>query len=92
MIQQRYPSTAVPVTDLFTAHPRALGMSWAGHGAGAIAIGATMIAAGLACIVHALVPGLFTDTAGRTVKALHDRMTTRRADAPRAEAWLEYEI
>ena len=33
---------------LFHDHPRSLGMSWASHGAGAIAIGVRMIGAGAA--------------------------------------------
>ena len=52
---------------LFVDHPRSLGLSWLQHGAGAVRIGVKLIAAGLAALVHALVPGLFTDTAGRTV-------------------------
>ena len=47
-------------------------MSWASHGAGAVRIGAELIGAGAACIVHAIVPGWFTETAGRTVFRLHD--------------------
>ena len=77
---------------LFTEHPRSLGMSWAGHGTGAISIGLRMIGAGAACIVHAVVPGLFTETAGRTVASLHDHMVKRRASAPDPQAWPDYEI
>jgi hypothetical protein len=80
------------INRLFQEHPRALGMSWAAHGAGAVAIGARMIGAGCACLVHAVVPGLFTETAGRTVTHLHDHMTRRRAAAPNPEAWPDYEI
>ncbi|MDP9162961.1 MAG: DUF6356 family protein [Pseudomonadota bacterium] len=77
---------------LFTDHPRSLGMSWAGHGRGAVAIGAAMVTAGVACIVHALVPGWFTQTAGRTVSSLHDQMTRRKAGAVNPESWPDYEI
>ena len=77
---------------LFRDHPRSIGMSWARHGAGAIAIGARMIGAGAACIVHALVPGLFTETAGRTVTRLHDQMSRRKAGAANPQAWPDYEI
>ena len=52
---------------LFIEHPRSLGMSWLEHGVGAAKIGGEMIGAGAACMVHALVPGWFTETAGRTV-------------------------
>ena len=77
---------------LFTEHPRSLGMSWWGHGVGAVKIGAEMIGAGTACLVHAVVPGLFTETAGRTVVRLHDHMQRRRASADRPESWPDYEI
>ena len=77
---------------LFRDHPRSLGMSWAGHGAGALAIGLRMIGAGVACIVHAAVPALFTETAGRTVLSLHDHMTKRKAGAANPKAWPDYEI
>ena len=77
---------------LFTDHPKSLGMSWAGHGKGAVAIGVTMVGAGLACLVHALVPGMFTETAGRTVKGLHDRMVRRKAGSDNPEARPDYEI
>ena len=73
----------------FTDHPRSLGMSWAGHAVGAVGIGSRMVGAGLACIVHALVPSLFTDTAGKTVLSLADHMAQRKAQQPN---WPDYEI
>ena len=77
---------------LFVDHPRSLGMSWLEHGAGAVKIGLEMMAAGAACIVHAIVPGWFTQTAGRTVERLYDHMTQRRAGAANPECWPDYEI
>lgn len=77
---------------LFVDHPKSLGMSWAEHGVGAAAIGARMVGAGLACIVHAAVPGWFTQTAGKTVLDLHDHMMQRRAGAANPNAWPDYEI
>ena len=64
---------------LFNDHPHSLGMSWLEHGLGAMRIAGTMIAAGLACAVHAIFPGLFTETAGRTVISLHDLKVNKRA-------------
>lgn len=80
------------LASLFTEHPRALGMSWWDHGAGAVRIGARMIGAGAACLVHAVVPGWFTETAGRTVVHLHEHMQQRRAGAANPNAWPDYEI
>ena len=77
---------------LFRDHPRALGMSWAEHGLGAVAIGLKMVGAGLACIVHAIVPGWFTETAGRTIVGLHDHMVRRKAGAANPNSWPDYEI
>ena len=77
---------------MFRDHPRSLGMSWAQHATGAVVIGGRMIGAGAACIVHALVPALFTETAGRTVVDLHDHMTKRKAAAANPNAWPDYEI
>lgn len=80
------------LSQLFKDHPTSLGMSWAEHGAGAAIIGARLVGAGLACIVHAAIPALFTETAGRTVKSLHDDMIRRKAGAENPNAWPDYEI
>ena len=77
---------------LFLDHPRSLGLGWAGHGVGAVAIGLRMIGGGLACLVHAVVPAVFTETAGRTVSGLHAHMMRRKAAAPEPHAWPDYEI
>ena len=80
------------IDRLFTEHPRSLGMSWAGHGAGAVRIGAELIGAGCACLVHAAVPGWFTQTAGKTVTRMYDHMAKRKAGAVDPEHWPDYEI
>jgi hypothetical protein len=80
------------VHRLFVEHPRSLGMSWAKHGTGAIVIGTTLVGAGLACLVHAVVPGWFTQTAGKTVTRMHDDMMRRKAGAANPENWPDYEI
>jgi galactokinase len=77
---------------LFRDHPRSLGMSWAEHGEGAVVIGARMVGAGFACMIHAAVPALFTETAGRTIMSLHDHMVRRKAGAANPNAWPDYEI
>ncbi len=70
------------VDRLFFEHPRSLGMSWAGHGAGAARVGLELIGAGCAALIHAAVPGLFGETASRTVVRIHDhiqKLNARRA-------------
>jgi hypothetical protein len=81
-----------PFKRLFIDHPRSLGMSWSAHGVGAIKIGAELIAAGCAAIVHALVPGWFTETAGRTVARIYDHIQQRKAGADDPDSWPDYEI
>ena len=77
---------------LFSDHPRSLGMNWASHGIGAAKISAELIAAGVACMIHAIVPGWFTQTAGRTVERMHDHMIKRKAGAANPSDWPDYEI
>ena len=77
---------------LFTEHPRSLGMSWWGHGAGAVAIGVRLVGAGLACLVHAVIPGFFTQTAGKTITSMYEHMMRRKAGAANPENWPDYEI
>jgi hypothetical protein len=80
------------VDRLFRAHPRSLGMSWAGHGVGAVRIGAELLGAGCAALVHAVVPGIFTETAGKTVTRIYNHIQQRKADSASPENWPDYEI
>ena len=80
------------VGRLFNDHPRSLGMTWASHGAGAAIIGARLIGAGVACLVHSLVPAWFTQTAGRTVTFIYEDIARRKAGAANPNAWPDYEI
>jgi hypothetical protein len=64
---------------LFREHPQEVGESYVEHFAAAGGFGVKMIAGGTACIVHALVPGLFVTTGSGTVKKLYDQMVAKRA-------------
>jgi hypothetical protein len=57
-------------------------------------IGGLLIVAGCACLLHALLPAMFTDRASRTVRKLHDQIERRSKAAPAdARHWaLEFEI
>lgn len=93
MATQHKAQNSAGITDrLFLEHPRSLGMTWAGHGVGALAIGLRLVGAGFACLVHAIVPGVFTQTAGRTVSHMYDHMARRKAGAANPENWPDYEI
>jgi hypothetical protein len=81
-----------PFHRLFLHHPHSLGMTWAGHGIGAVKIGAELIGAGCAAIVHAAIPGWFTETAGKTVTRIYDHIQARKAGSANPENWPDYEI
>ena len=81
------------MTDrLFREHPRSLGMSWASHGVGALKIGTELIGAGCAAMVHAIVPGLFTETAGQDRGADLRPYPRARQARPDPNGWPDYEI
>ena len=87
--QQRMPGA---IARVFFEHPRSLDMGWGAHAAGAVSIALRLIAAGLACLIHAIVPAWFTQTAGRTVTEMYDEMARRKAGAANPNAWPDYEI
>jgi hypothetical protein len=63
---------------LFTEHPESVGETYGEHLVHASYFGSRMILAGLACMVHALLPFLFVRTGSRTISELNDRMISRR--------------
>jgi hypothetical protein len=67
------------IAKLFIDHPRSLGETYTQHARTAWSFGARMVAGGLACMVHAIVPGLFVKTASRTVVQLDAEMRGRKA-------------
>jgi hypothetical protein len=85
------------IDRLFFEHPRAVRETYAEHFGVAGRFGATMVVGGLACIVHAIVPGLFVRTGSATVKKLYGEMVSRQPTLAKpayreAEWQLEYEI
>jgi len=78
---------------LFTDHPEAVGETYGEHFAVAASFGFTMIAGGIACLVHALVPGLCKTTGSETIRSLYDRIRNRgrsdtRSDPTAALEWV----
>ena len=62
----------------FVEHPRSVGETYFEHLRAASCFGISMVGGGLACLVHALLPNLFTKTGSQTVKRLHERMVVAR--------------
>ncbi len=68
---------------LFTDHPASVDETYVEHLGVAASFGLHMVAAGLACLVHALFPFLFVKTGSLTIAGLYERMvTSRRRHAP----------
>ncbi len=63
--------------NIFTEHPRSIGETYHGHAYFAACTGAQMIWAGLACIIHGVLPFVFSNTASQTVNALHESFENR---------------
>lgn len=71
------PSTRSSLWEqVFLDHPRDVGESYWRHQRHAAAFGVEMIAGGIACLLHAIVPVVFERTASTTVVRLHERMKT----------------
>jgi hypothetical protein len=64
----------------FTAHPESVGETYGEHCRFALRFGVRMTLAGLAAIVHAMLPFLFITTASRTL----DELDALRARGTRA--------
>ena len=62
---------------LFLSHPQQVGESYFQHQRVALSFAVPLLGAGLAAIVHAVVPGLCEQTAGDIVRKLHARLEQR---------------
>ncbi len=63
---------------LFTEHPASVDETYLEHLGVASSFGARMILAGLACLIHALLPFLFVKTGSLAIAALYERMVAKR--------------
>jgi hypothetical protein len=87
------------IERIFLSHPRSVGESYGEHAATAARFGFTMMIGGAACVVHAIIPALFTRTASDRVKKLYTQMKARqpafaqsRPAFQQPEWQIEYEI
>ena len=65
----------------FTKHPRAVGETYGEHLWMAWGFAFAMLAGGLACLVHGLLPFAFERTGSRCVQRLHERLSRRSPPA-----------
>ena len=64
---------------LFREHPESVGESYLEHLLQASYFGMRMLVAGLACLVHAVLPCLFKTTGRSAISKLHTKMLVKRA-------------
>ena len=70
----------------FVDHPHSVGETYPEHFAAATGFGLRLIAAGLACLVHACVPAWFTRSASRAVRGLASELDARAREGRYAVA------
>lgn len=66
----------------FTEHPASVGETYGEHMGRAACFGLRMIGAGIACLVHALLPFLFVRTGSAAITELNDRLVVNRRVMP----------
>ena len=62
------------IQRLFTQHPESVGESYGEHLVRASVFGGRMVVAGIACMLHALLPFVFVRTGSVAVEELHGQM------------------
>tara|TARA_A100001011_G_C13775658_1_gene621063 strand:+ start:380 stop:607 length:228 start_codon:yes stop_codon:yes gene_type:complete len=62
---------------LFQEHPASCNESYLEHLINAALFGANLIIAGIVCVVHAILPFLFVNTASARVKKLNEELGAR---------------
>lgn len=79
---------------VFLAHPRDVNESYGAHFMAATRFGLILIGAGLACLLHAVLPAVCLTTASRIVRKLHDQLVlNRRRNLPETTDFvLSYDI
>ena len=66
---------------IFTDHPHSIGETYFLHMKHAMCFGVTILLAGLACMIHAIIPCLFVTTASQTIKRLALKFDQRKQES-----------
>ena len=62
----------------FTEHPASVGESYTEHLLRAVCFGSRMVLAGIACLLHGLLPFVFVRTGSQAITELNERMIATR--------------
>jgi hypothetical protein len=68
----------------FSEHPASVGESYTEHLFRAVYFGTRMVFAGIACVVHGVLPFLFVRTGSRAIAELNERLVVNRRVGPPA--------
>jgi len=63
---------------LFLVHPQSIGETYFEHQRQAVSFAGPLLLAGLACLLHAVIPGLCERTASSRITILHERLVASR--------------
>lgn len=63
---------------LFIDHPSSIDETYFEHLVTAMRFGTTMVVAGVACVIHGLLPAIFVTRGSDAVCSLHERMVLNR--------------
>jgi len=69
---------------LFIVHPRSVNEDYLAHAGVALRFALLLFGAGLAALVHAVLPALFETSASSIIKKLHGEMTERSGASQRS--------
>ena len=64
-------------TRIFLSHPRSVDENYAQHAVFAGGFALRLLGAGMAALVHAIIPCLFEKTAGQMINEMHSRLHGR---------------
>ena len=70
-----------PILDKFQRHPSAVGETYWEHFCHALGFALRLFVAAGACLVHAILPFLFTNTGSTMINNLYSRMVQNRSRA-----------
>ena len=73
-------------------HLAEAGMGYGAHLKRATRVGSRMLAAGAACLVHGIFPGIFTTTATNTIIRLNEELKRGHEPGEQEPVLLEFEI
>jgi hypothetical protein len=77
----KFPHLSSPegnMRKLLTDHPASVGETYLEHMGHSAGFGTSLILAGIACLIHGLIPAWFVSTGSNTIRRLHDRMVVNR--------------